>query len=181
MPLQSEILIVGLTAFVYAGFYFVNGMLFSVFDHAPGVMWIFIPSGVRLVNTLLFGPWGAFGVALGSLMVAFQDPRLIDPVTVAVAALISGFAPLLARHICVHLADLKVDLDQLTANALLRTVLIFSAVNAALQQVWYAWRGESADALSNFLIMFFGDFSGALFVLYVGRLILALDARVRGG
>ncbi len=181
MPLQSATMIVGLTALVYAGFYFVNGLLFSVFDHAPGVMWIFIPSGVRLTNTLLFGSWGALGIVLGSLMVAFQDPRLSDPLTVAVAAVISGVAPLLARHICVYLADIKMDLDALTANSLLRAVLIFSAVNAALQQVWYAWRGQSADPWSNFLIMFFGDFAGALFVLYAGRAILALDARVRGG
>ena len=114
-------------------------------------------------------------------MVAFQDPRLSDPLTVAVAAVISGVAPLLARHICVYLADIKMDLDALTANSLLRAVLIFSAVNAALQQVWYAWRGQSAEPWSNFLIMFFGDFAGALFVLYAGRAILALDARVRGG
>ncbi len=181
MPLQSTTLIVGLTALVYAGFYFVNGLLFSVFDHAPGVMWIFIPSGVRLTNTLLFGPWGALGIVLGSLMVAFQDARLTDPITVAVAAFISGLAPLLARHICIYLTDIKVDLDALTANSLLRAVLIFSAVNAALQQGWYAWRGVSADPWSNFLIMFFGDFAGALFVLYAGRAILALDARLRGG
>ncbi len=181
MPLQSASLIVGLTALVYAGFYFINGLLFSVFDHAPGVMWVFIPSGVRLTNTLLFGPWGALGIVLGSLMVAFQDPRLVDPVTVTVASLISGLAPLLARHICVKVVGLKADLDALTASSLLRAVLIFSAVNACLQQLWYAWRGQSADPLSNFLIMFFGDFAGALFVLYVGRAILALDARLRGG
>ena len=181
MPLQSASLIVGLTALVYAGFYFINGLLFSVFDHAPGVMWVFIPSGVRLTNTLLFGPWGALGIVLGSLMVAFQDPRLVDPVTVTVASLISGLAPLLARHICVQVVGLKADLDALTASSLLRAVLIFSAVNACLQQLWYAWRGQSADPLSNFLIMFFGDFAGALFVLYVGRAILALDARLRGG
>ena len=181
MPLQSATLIVGLTALVYAGFFFVNGLLFSVFDHAPGVMWIFIPSGVRLTNTLLFGRWGALGTVLGSLMVAFQDPRLTDPLTVAVAALISGIAPLLARQICLSLTDLKVDLDQLTAHSLLRVVLIFSSVNAALQQVWFAWRGHSDDVLSNFLIMCFGDIAGTLFVLYVGRGILALDARLRRG
>ena len=136
MPLQSASLIVGLTALVYAGFYFINGLLFSVFDHAPGVMWVFIPSGVRLTNTLLFGPWGALGIVLGSLMVAFQDPRLVDPVTVTVASLISGLAPLLARHICVQVVGLKADLDALTASSLLRAVLIFSAVNACLQQLW---------------------------------------------
>jgi hypothetical protein len=181
MPLQSATLIVGVTALVYAGFYFINGLLFSVFDHAPGVMWIFIPSGVRLTNTLLFGAWGAFGIVLGSLMVAFQDPRLSDPITVSVAAAISGLAPLLARQLCISLTDLKVDLDQLTAHSLLRVVLIFSAVNAALQQVWYAWRGHSDDPLTNFLIMCFGDISGTLFVLYVGRSILGLEARLRRG
>ena len=181
MPLQSATLIVGLTALVYAGFYFVNGLLFSVFDHAAGVMWIFIPSGVRLVNVLLFGRWGALGLVLGSLMVAFQDPRLTDPITVAVAAVISGLAPLLARQICLSLTDLKVDLDQLTANSLLRVVLIFSAVNSALQQVWFAWRGHADDVLTNFLIMCFGDIAGTLLVLYLGRSLLALATRLRRG
>lgn len=181
MPLQSVTLIVGLTALVYAGFYFLNGLLFSVFDHAPGVMWIFIPSSVRLTNTLVFGAWGAFGIVLGSLMVAFQDTRLSDPVTVSVAALISGLAPLLARQMCLSLTDLKVDLDQLTANALLRVVLMFSAVNAASQQVWFAWRGNSEYALSNFLVMCFGDIAGTLLVLYLGRSLLALATRLRRG
>jgi hypothetical protein len=145
------------------------------------VAWIFLPSGVRLVTVLLFDKWGALGVALGSMMVAFHDALLIDPLTVWVAACISGLAPLLARQICLSLTDLDVNLKALTARGLLRMALIFSALSASLHQSWYAWRGVSADPLSSVLVMFSGDMLGTLLVLYAAKVMLTLDDRLRRG
>ena len=181
MRVQSSALIVGLTALSYAALFLLNEYLFSVFDFSAGVAWIFLPSGVRLVTVLLFDKWGALGVVLGSMMVAFHDALLTDPLTVWVAACLSGLAPLLARQVCLSLTDLDVKLQALTARGLLRMALIFSALSAGLHQSWYAWRGASADPLSSVLVMFSGDMLGTLLVLYAAKVVLSLDTRWRRG
>ncbi len=181
MHVQSATLIVGVTALFYVALYLLNGFLFSDLDFSAGVAWVFLPNGLRLIAVLLFDKWGALGIVLGSLMVAFHDARLTDPVTVGVAACISGLAPLLARQICLSLTDLEVDLNNLTASSLVRITLIFSAVSAGLYQSWYAWRGNSDNALASVLVMFSGDMLGAMLVLYASKIALSLDARLRGG
>jgi hypothetical protein len=179
MHVQSATLIVGVTALLYVALYLLNGFLFSIFNFSAGVAWVFLPSGVRVVSVLLFDKWGALGVALGALMMALHDPLLTDPATVAVAACISGLAPLLGRFLCLRLTDLDVNLHALSALGLVRITLIFSAVNAGLQQSWYAWRGASEHPLSSVLVMFCGDMLGAMLVLYTGKVLLSLDARRR--
>ena len=181
MHVQSATLIVGVTALFYVALFLLNGFLFSVLDFSAGVTWVFLPSGLRLVAVLLFDKWGALGIVLGSLMMAFHDTRLTDPVTVAMAACISGLAPLLAREICLSLTDLKVDLKDLTALSLVRITLIFSAVSAGLHQSWYAWRGHSDNALAGVLVMFSGDMLGTMLILYASKVALSLDTRLRGG
>ena len=181
MHVQSTTLIVGLTALFYVALFLLNDYLFSSLDFSAGVTWVFLPNGVRLVAVLLFGKWGALGLVLGSLMLAFHDARLTDPVTVGVAACISGLSPLLAREIYLGMTNLDVDLKALTAMGLVRLALVFSALNAALQQSWYAWRGVSDNALVSGLVMFSGDLLGAMLVLYAGKVVLSLDARLRGG
>lgn len=181
MHLQSATLIVGTTALFYVALFLLNGFLFSALDYSAGVAWIFLPSGVRLVAVLLFDKWGALGVALGALMLAFHDLRLTDPETVAVAACISGLAPLLARQICLNLTDLDVNLTALTAIGLLRVTVIFSATSAGLHQAWFAWRGVASFTPSSLLVMFCGDMVGAILVLYAAKAALSLDARQRGG
>lgn len=181
MHVQSATLIVGVTALFYVALFLLNGFLFSVLDFSAGVAWVFLPSGLRLVAVLLFDKWGALGIVLGSLMLAFHDARLTDPVTVGVAACISGLAPLLAREICLSLTDLKVDLKDLTALSLVRITLIFSAVSAGLHQSWYAWRGHSDNALAGVLVMFSGDMLGTMLILYASKVALSLDTRLRGG
>jgi hypothetical protein len=181
MRVQSTALIVGLTALSYAALYLVNEYVFSVFGFSAGVSWIFLPSGVRLVAILLFEKWGALGVVLGSLMVAFHDALLTDPVTVAVAACISGLAPLLARQAHLRFTNLDVNLTALSARGLLRLAVTFSALSAALHQSWYVWRGVSDHPFDSVLVMFTGDMLGAMVVLYAAKVILSLGARVRGG
>ena len=181
MHVQSATLIVGVTALFYVALFLLNDSVFSGLDFSAGVNWVFLPSGLRLLAVLLFDKWAALGIVLGSLMLAFHDLRLTDPVTVGVAACISGLAPLLARQVCLSLTDLKVDLKALTAVSLVRIALIFSAVSAGLHQSWYAWRGVSDNALASVLVMFSGDMVGTMLVLYSAKVMLSLEARLRGG
>src|SRR3712207_8323517 len=49
----------------------VNTYLFKeLLEHAPGIAWIYLPAGVRLLCTLLFGAYGAIGLTIASVCAA---------------------------------------------------------------------------------------------------------------
>jgi hypothetical protein len=181
MLTQSTALIAGLTALFYVVLFLLNESLLWAVDGTAGLVWIFLPSGVRLVAILLFDRVGALGVVLGSLMVAFRDTLLADPLAVVVAAGISGLAPLVARQVCLSLTNLDVNLKALSALGLVRVAVIFSAFSAALHQAWYVWCGASDQFHTNFLLMFSADVLGSMVVLYGAKGILSLNNRLRGG
>jgi hypothetical protein len=160
-------------ALAYRGLYVVNDFLFAHLVFSKGVHWVFLPAGLRLLLVLLFGFWGALGISLGSVAGACVDQHFDgDVVTATVAGLISGFAPLLARAICVERSMIRDDLVDLGASALLRIALVFSITSSLLHQVWYALRDVSGNFLSGFAVMQIGDLAGSLVVLYLVRALL---------
>ena len=44
----------------------VNELLFKAGEFVPGINWIYLPAGVRLLATLLFGLSGAVGLLLSA-------------------------------------------------------------------------------------------------------------------
>ncbi|MEJ5895689.1 hypothetical protein WIT60_02375 [Aquabacterium sp. G14] len=49
----------------------VNELLFRASEHVPGINWVYLPAGVRLLATLLFGFSGAVGLLLAAWCVNF--------------------------------------------------------------------------------------------------------------
>ena len=83
-------------ALAYRGVFMINAHLFGRLDFSSEVHWVFLPSGVRLVLVLLFGFWGAAGIAAGSVAGNWLDRSFDgDIVTATVAGILSGLAPLL--------------------------------------------------------------------------------------
>jgi hypothetical protein len=56
----------------------INDLLFAHLEFAPGINWIYLPAGVRLLATLMFGEAGAIGLLFisCSLMFALASPFL---------------------------------------------------------------------------------------------------------
>lgn len=182
MEFRRVTLVVAGTALAYYILYVLNQHLFAVLSFSTATSWVFLPSGVRLIAILLFVHWGALGIVLGGVALAFSHADTGgDPVTVVMSLCLSGLAPLLARQICIGTNELRADLTELSPLGLLRTTLIFSAISAALHQTWYAWRGLSPDVLMGFLVMFTGDVLGALLVIYAIKMALSYSTRLRGG
>ena len=178
---RISLLVTG-TALAYFGLVLLNEYLFATFSFSTDTNWIFLPNGVRLVAVLLFVQWGALGIVLAGIGLQLCQPGMGgDPATAAVSICLSGLAPLLARQICIGANELRADLTGLSPADLLRTTLIFSAISAALGQIWLAWNGLSPDALTGFIAMFTGNLVGALIVLYASKLVLSVSARLRGG
>lgn len=161
-------------AISYFLLFVLNGYLFSALGYGEGVAWIYLPSGLRLVFVLLFVEWGALGIALASVLSAYLFQFHGDALTILGAGLISGFAPWLARRLCVDAFRLDVNLENLTVRTLLKMAAVFSLLSPVLHQVWYSWRGVTADFFSAVAVMFVGDFVGTLIMLYVAKRILLL-------
>ena len=155
------------------GFYLLcelNDWLFRALAYAQGVSWVFLPSGLRLGLVLMFGGAGAVGVVIGSLFVGLDRPQALG-VTV-VAALLSGFAPWLARWVCLRALGLRDNLSHLKARQLMQMALIFALISAVLHQVLYVSTGMSESLLKGTAVMALGDLLGTVLVLYGLKVVL---------
>ena len=148
----------------------INDLLFQHLAYSPGVSWIFLPSGLRLLLVLMLAGPGAIGVMLGSLLAGLG--RSTEPELALAAAFISGLSPWLARWVCLRAMQVKSDLSELSALRLLQMALVFAAISSVLHQALYAGVGLSPSFLQGTAVMAIGDLLGTLVVLYLVKLAL---------
>ena len=153
----------------------INEVLFSPLAHSHGVSWIFLPSGLRLLLVLMLGGLGALGVILGSLAIGIGRSPGGD--VALAAALISGFAPWLARWVCLRTIQVRTDLNGLSGLRLLQMALVFSVFSAVLHQALYVGVGLSPNFAEGVAVMAIGDLLGALLVIYAFKLALWRPSR----
>ena len=60
-----------LSALAYASIFYLNDWLTSGLSYGLGVNWIYLPAGLRLFLTLIFGLSGAIGIALASFFICY--------------------------------------------------------------------------------------------------------------
>ncbi|WP_231969361.1 hypothetical protein [Polynucleobacter necessarius] len=60
-----------ISAFAYAFLFYLNGWLTNSWTCDLGVKWIYLPAGLRLFLTLIFGFSGAAGIALASFLISY--------------------------------------------------------------------------------------------------------------
>jgi len=169
---QRQLIIVGATALAYYGLFQLNLLLFSFAGYSTGVSWVYLPSGLRLVFILLFVELGALGIVLASAVISFNQYFSTDYITALGASLISGFAPWLARLICIDQLKLHSQLDQLTPGILVKTAIVFSVLSATMHQLLYSWSGHTENFLKSTSVMALGDLVGAIVMLYLAKLCL---------
>lgn len=172
MKALKTLSIVSAVAFSYVLLYELNETLFSALGYSEGVSWIYLPSGLRLVFVLLFVEWGSIGIAMASLFISYWYQFHGDGLTILGAGMISGFAPWLARAICVDAFKLDVDLANLTVPTLMKMAIVFSVLSPVLHQIWYVWRGVTQDFISSVAVMAIGDLVGTMIMLYLAKRIL---------
>ncbi len=103
------------------------------------------------------------------------DQHLFNIVT----AIISGFAPLVARQVCLELFNVDDSLANLNSKALFQLSVIFSLTSALLHQVWFYWNGATEDFIANSLVMAVGDWVGTVLVLATASLLLKLKTAIK--
>lgn len=145
----------------YASLFYLNVWLTAHLSYGLGVNWIYLPAGLRLFLTLIFGFPGALGITLASFVISYLGEFAQELTTCLGIGLISGFTPYLARFFVLSNLNISSDLSNLSLPKLIICILIYSALSAGLHQWWFAVRGlDEAGSFNHFLVMFIGDVLG---------------------
>jgi hypothetical protein len=164
------------TMLLFAGMLALNVWLFDRLEFVPGINWIYLPAGMRLLCTLLFAEAGAIGLLIVSWLVSFFYffPEQFD--RAFMGGLLASAAPWLVYRGAQRFYGLETSLANLTPRRLLVLCVAFSAASPLLHHVWFALRGDR-DLVRGFIAMFVGDLNGTLIVMYGMKGLLALVPR----
>lgn len=163
-----------ISAVTYTILFYINAWLTNNLTYGLGVNWIYLPAGLRLFLTLIFGLPGAIGIALASFMICYFGQFPPELITCIGIGLISGFAPYLARIFVVSNINISPDLSNLSLPKLALCILIYALLSAGLHQWRFAVRGlDETGSFNHFLVMLLGDVLGT--VLLIGLIKAGLD------
>jgi len=170
--LQVFMVIGTMTAFILM--LAVNELLFTRFEFAPGINWVYVPAGMRLLSTLLFGTAGAVGLLLVSWLACFFYFFPDDVVRSFVGGILATAAPYIAYRIAQRAYGLHASLANLSPSRLLMCVLGYSVASPLLHHIWFAIQGNTDNLLHSFVVMAVGDLTGTLIVIYTMKMLLSL-------
>ena len=169
-----------ISALAYASLFYINSLLTSELVFGLGVNWIYLPAGLRLFLTLIFGLPGAIGISLASFLISYLGEFPHDLTLCLGVGLISGFAPYIARGFIFGNIDLQSDLGNLSIQKLMSCILVYALLCAGLHQLWYAAEGlENAGTFNHFLVMFIGDVLGSILLIAVIKYALDILKKAR--
>ena len=155
-----------ISALSYTFLFYVNNWLTSELIFSLGVNWVYLPAGLRLFLTLIFGLPGAIGIILASFLISYLGEFLHDLTLCLGIGLVSGFAPYLARVFVLSNVRLAPDLSDLNFQKLIVCIFIYALLSASLHQLWYGAEGlENTGTFNHFLVMFTGDVLGSILLI----------------
>jgi hypothetical protein len=163
-------------AVLWLGFLPFYDWLFSWTEHVPGINWVYLPHGVRMMLVLLLGAAGALGFTLGAVIytqLTGYGPTF-DPSLDLALAVIPGLAAWLAVMLTFRQwpgRSLQPLASSSTHSMDGRRLLLLAFASAILNSTShittrYAFGNESHDWVDLWTAMFVGDLFGALFLLY---------------
>jgi hypothetical protein len=150
----------------------INEIAFMQTEQSPGINWVFLPAGIRLLATLLFGFAGFVGLLLASLYLnfyhfGFQDIRAVS------GALAAAGGPYLAYLFAKHWFDLGPFLKNLTAQRLLVTGALCGLMSPAFHHA-FMWVVSGVVDWGGLIAMITGDVAGILIVLFFTKGLIKL-------
>jgi hypothetical protein len=167
---------VAVTTLVFLGFNWINELLFIQFEQSNGINWVFIPAGIRLLATLLFGFAGFIGLLLASLYLNFYHFVFPDEFRILSGAMSGAGGPYLAYLFAKHWFDLRPRLGGLTVGRLLFTGVLCGLMSPIFHHALLWVQTGLVDWLA-LTAMIVGDIVGILIVLYLAKGLIALADR----
>jgi hypothetical protein len=167
---------VGLTTLVFLGLNWINELLFLQFEQSSGINWVFIPAGIRLLATLLFGLAGFEGLLLAGLYLNFHHFDFHSDFRAWSGAVAGALGPYLASLFARHWFDLRPRLKGLTPQRLLFTGVLCGVMSPFFHHA-FMWVLTGTVDWAALAVMIVGDTLGVLIVLYVAKGAIALAER----
>lgn len=174
--LREQFTMVVATIVLFLAMLALNEWLFRHLEFAPGINWVYLPAGMRLLCTLLFAEAGAIGLLIVSWGVSFLVFFPNDFTRAFVGGILAALAPYLVYRIARRAWGLHASLANLTPRRLLVLSVAYAVASPLLHHAWFALQGQD-DLLRGFAAMFVGDLAGTLIVIYGVKLLLALAPR----
>lgn len=178
LPLHATMVAATMVMFVVS--LAVNEWVFTGLEFTRGINWIYLPAGVRLLSTLVFGASGSVGLLLVSWLVSFFYFFPDDPVRAFAGGILSAAGPYLSFCLAQRLYGLQASLANLTPRRLLLLILGCSVASPTLHHLWFFASCASPNLIPGFLAMFVGDLSGTLIVIYIMKALLFTSKLFRG-
>ncbi len=166
------------TALFFLAALIINEWVFTRSEFIRGINWVYLPGGVRLLCTLLFGVSGAVGLLIASLIACFTYFFPDDFIRSAVGSVISALAPYITYVLAVECLGLHKSLDNLTPRRLIICAIVCAFLISTLHHIWFAFTDPEAALLSTFGVMFLGDLIGSLVMLYILKIALSIISRI---
>lgn len=153
-----------------------NEWLFARLEFLPGINWVYLPAGMRLLSTLLFAEAGAVGLLLVSWGVSFLYFFPLDFERAFIGGIVAALAPWAVYRAARHWWGLEASLENLTPRRLLLLCLACSVASPLLHHLYFLLHGGH-DLWRSFFVMSVGDLTGTLIVIYAMKAALALVPR----
>lgn len=150
-----------------------NELLFPQLEFMRGINWVYLPAGMRLLCTLLFGEAGAIGLLIVSWLVSFFYFFPNDFIRSFMGGILATAAPYLVYRIAQQVFGLRASLANLTPRRLMICIVAYSVASPLLHHIWFALHGDSTNIVQGFFVMFTGDLIGTLIVVYTAKILLS--------
>jgi len=173
---QLHALMAGATFVMFGAALALNELFFPFFEFSPGISWLYLPAGVRLLAILLFAEAGAVGLLFAGWAACALLFFPNDPLRVIAGGVLGSLSPYLVYLLMRQRFGLQASLANLTPARLLLCALLYSLASPLLHHLWFALVEHQTGLLPSFVAMATGDFCGTLLVLYGAKLLLALTA-----
>lgn len=153
----------------YGVFYFANNLCMDFLYLTPGAHLVHLPSGIKILMTLIAGPIGALAIFIVSNIWGVMYPFPGQFVLVFLLSIGSAGVPWLVCKICSDRFHLDGELSNLTLSSLFTISLSYAVLNSLVTQSIIYLAGQSQDLWSGLGVMFLGDVTGILLIVSMAR------------
>jgi len=174
--LRHQISMILTTMVMFGAALLINELLFKQLEFAEGINWIYLPAGVRLLATLLFGEAGAIGLLLISWLVCYFWLFPGDVLRSFMGGILASVAPYLVYLGAKRWLDLQGSFANLTSRQLLFCSVAYSLASPLLHHIWFALYEGRDHLLYSFAVMAIGDFAGTVLLLFFTKWVMRLSS-----
>jgi hypothetical protein len=167
--LRELTILVLLSCLTFAGAFWIQVHLLTVFDYMPKASLFFLPAGVRLLMFIVARTAGLVGVSLGTLLTLAMDTSWIPPHPHDYISSLVFFCVLpylgtigIQRLLNVHRSLIGVSMPQIIGLAVGASV-----INGCCINLYMTIEGDYAPLGIGTLAAAFGDITGIAFTLFL--------------